>query len=96
VGDFLGVKRVRDGKRAITLCYRATPLERLFADMAIMARGLSHDTILRVYTDHEEALTLAPEWATQHGYTLLLARCEEEREGDQCPFGRYRLDICSR
>jgi hypothetical protein len=28
--DFLGVKRVRGGKRAITLCYRAPPLERLW------------------------------------------------------------------
>jgi TusA-related sulfurtransferase len=91
--DFLGVKRVHDGKRAITLCYGPEPMERLLADAEIMARSLAGGAVLRVYTNDEEALTAVPTWCAQHGYVLLLARKEEPREGDQLPFGCYRFDI---
>jgi hypothetical protein len=80
-----------DDVHDITLWYVSVPMEQLLADIEAIGRGLHGTTGMRVFTDHEEAVTVVPALCAAHGYACELApySSDELREGDQRPYGRY-------
>jgi hypothetical protein len=92
--DYRGVLR-SDGRCAITLWYASVPLARLLTDVDTIARSLSGEAVMRVYSNRHESMTALPALCIARGHTCALVpyREGELREGDVRPYGIYRFDV---
>jgi hypothetical protein len=61
--------QLSDGEHDVSLWYVSVPLEHLLADINTIGRALHATTGMRVFPDHQEAVTAVPALCAAHGYS---------------------------